>query len=275
MSESQPITENNDLESSDDSQSAHLESAPSEKEPTESGQTKFISENASIEEEKKGDETEGEGKKGGRRKITIEFIENKSRRHVTFSKRKAGLIKKAYELSTLTGTQVLLLVASETGNVYTFATPKLQPLITKQEGKSLIQACLNPPEQPPQNQTPPHSQRMLSQESGGGVYQHEKKDPTRSVKDSKVMNDIPPYGGGGFPSQHNMMPYNSMYSFPSMPPNVGNFLPPGRFPQFSSFAQPGNQYSGQYPHYMGGPYQGNSSNSFSQDPTSPGRQSND
>ncbi len=33
-------------------------------------------------------------KKGGRRKINIEFIENKSRRHVTFSKRKAGLIKK-------------------------------------------------------------------------------------------------------------------------------------------------------------------------------------
>lgn len=54
----------------------------------------------------------------------------------------------AYELSTLTGTQVLLLVASETGHVYTFATPKLQPLITKQEGKNLIQACLNSPDLP-------------------------------------------------------------------------------------------------------------------------------
>lgn len=91
----------------------------------------------------------------GRRKITIEFIEDKSRRHITFSKRKAGIMKKvlhsrrvsltlqAYELSTLTGTQVMLLVASETGHVYTFATPKLQPLITKSEGKALIQACLN------------------------------------------------------------------------------------------------------------------------------------
>ena len=39
----------------------------------------------------------------------------------------------------LTGTQVLLLVVSETGLVYTFTTPKLQPLVTKQEGKSLIQ----------------------------------------------------------------------------------------------------------------------------------------
>ena len=51
----------------------------------------------------------------------------------------------AYELSTLTGTQVMLLVASETGHVYTFATKKLQPMITSEEGKSLIQTCLNSP----------------------------------------------------------------------------------------------------------------------------------
>lgn len=78
-----------------------------------------------------------------RRKIEIKFIEDKSRRHITFSKRKAGIMKKAYELSVLTGTQVLLLVVSETGLVYTFTTPKLQPLVTKAEGKNLIQACLN------------------------------------------------------------------------------------------------------------------------------------
>jgi pheromone receptor transcription factor len=34
---------------------------------------------------------------------------------------------------------VLLLVVSETGLVYTFTTPKLQPLVTKPEGKNLIQ----------------------------------------------------------------------------------------------------------------------------------------
>lgn len=42
-------------------------------------------------------------------------------------------------MSVLTGTQVLLLVVSETGLVYTFTTPKLQPLVTKSEGKNLIQ----------------------------------------------------------------------------------------------------------------------------------------
>jgi len=91
------------------------------------------------------DEKPKSDKKTGRRKIKIEFIQDKSRRHITFSKRKAGIMKKAYELSTLTGTQVLLLVVSETGLVYTFTTAKLQPLVTQPEGKNLIQACLNAP----------------------------------------------------------------------------------------------------------------------------------
>ncbi|KAI7892866.1 uncharacterized protein EV154DRAFT_384116, partial [Mucor mucedo] len=95
------------------------------------------------------DDSDGSGrpdKRSGRRKIKIEYINDKSRRHITFSKRKAGIMKKAYELSTLTGTQVLLLVVSETGLVYTFTTPKLQPLVTKPEGKNLIQSCLNAPD---------------------------------------------------------------------------------------------------------------------------------
>ncbi|XWX02108.1 hypothetical protein V2A60_010140 [Cordyceps javanica] len=87
------------------------------------------------------DDDDDDDEKGGRerRKIEIKFISDKSRRHITFSKRKAGIMKKAYELSVLTGTQVLLLVVSETGLVYTFTTPKLQPLVTKAEGKNLIQ----------------------------------------------------------------------------------------------------------------------------------------
>ncbi|XP_071963759.1 serum response factor-like isoform X2 [Antedon mediterranea] len=87
----------------------------------------------------------------GRVKIKMEFIDNKLRRYTTFSKRKTGIMKKAYELSTLTGTQVMLLVASETGHVYTFATRKLQPMITSEAGKALIQTCLNSPDPPVEN----------------------------------------------------------------------------------------------------------------------------
>lgn len=113
------------------------------------GDDAFINDQDAV--DSAGDEDEDEekpksDKKAGRRKIKIEFIQDKSRRHITFSKRKAGIMKKAYELSTLTGTQVLLLVVSETGLVYTFTTAKLQPLVTQPEGKNLIQACLNAPQ---------------------------------------------------------------------------------------------------------------------------------
>lgn len=78
----------------------------------------------------------------GRVKIKMAYIDNKIRRYTTFSKRKTGIMKKAYELATLTGTEVMLLVASETGHVYTYATAKLQPMITSETGKALIRTCL-------------------------------------------------------------------------------------------------------------------------------------
>ncbi|KAL9559564.1 hypothetical protein MBANPS3_000349 [Mucor bainieri] len=106
-----------------------------------------IIENVNEEDNVSGEESDVKpSRRSGRRKIKIEYIEDKNRRHITFSKRKAGIMKKAYELSTLTGTQVLLLVVSETGLVYTFTTVKLQPIVTKPEGKNLIQACLNAPD---------------------------------------------------------------------------------------------------------------------------------
>ena len=56
----------------------------------------------------------------------------------------------------------MLLVASETGHVYTFATRKLQPMITSDTGKALIQTCLNSPDmgQSSPGQIPPADQRM-------------------------------------------------------------------------------------------------------------------
>lgn len=65
-------------------------------------------------------------------------------------------------MSTLTGTQVLLLVVSETGLVYTFTTPKLQPLVTKPEGKNLIQSCLNAPDASMENGSMNASPSMVS-----------------------------------------------------------------------------------------------------------------
>ncbi|KAK6090339.1 hypothetical protein P3W45_000696 [Vairimorpha bombi] len=80
-------------------------------------------------------------KVNSRKKIKLEYISGKNKRNVTFSKRKKGIMKKAYELSVLTGSEILLLVASESGHVYTYATQKLKPIIRDHE--HIIQKCLS------------------------------------------------------------------------------------------------------------------------------------
>eukprot|EP00127_Corallochytrium_limacisporum_P004718 Clim_evm72s172 gene=Clim_evmTU72s172 len=149
-------------------------------------------------DEESDDDSETEVVRAGRRKISIEFIEDKSRRHITFSKRKRGIMKKAYELSTLTGTQVLLIVASETGHVYTFATPKLQPLITKNEGKTLIQGCLNAPDTPPEaNRAGGPSGSNGHQE--GGSYPEGQQPPEGSGEGVPAGHQQGMYPPPGFP----------------------------------------------------------------------------
>lgn len=97
--------------------------------------------NEEIDESADSDEGSGVRVSKGRKKIKMEFIKDKGRRGVTFSKRKKGIMKKAYELNVLTKCEILLVVASETGHVYTFATPRLQPIIKQHE--NLIQHYLN------------------------------------------------------------------------------------------------------------------------------------
>ncbi|KKA26726.1 hypothetical protein TD95_004995 [Thielaviopsis punctulata] len=164
------------------------------------------------------EDDDDDDEKGGRerRKIEIKFIKDKSRRHITFSKRKAGIMKKAYELSVLTGTQVLLLVVSETGLVYTFTTPKLQPLVTKAEGKNLIQACLNAPE-------------PSSAENGDESNQVE------SPEESPAQQHMPPV------------------SRPAMPPN--QYPPNGYMPAMDPIAYQ-NYVQQQHQQRSGAPYMG-------------------
>ncbi|XP_023224960.1 serum response factor-like isoform X1 [Centruroides sculpturatus] len=127
----------------------------------------------------------------GRVKIKMEFIDNKLRRYTTFSKRKTGIMKKAYELSTLTGTQVMVLVASETGHVYTFATRKLQPMITSEAGKALIQTCLNSPDPPvgPSASTPDQRMSAAGYEETELSYNIEDGDNKPDVKTLFVNQD--------------------------------------------------------------------------------------
>lgn len=51
-------------------------------------------------------------------------IENAASRQVTFSKRRNGLLKKAYELSVLCDAEVALLIFSQKGKLYEFSSSK-------------------------------------------------------------------------------------------------------------------------------------------------------
>jgi len=172
---------------------SHLDGEP---EDDEDDDDSSLEDGGPVKKHKSDDKPPGKVKKktggSGRRRIEIKFIENKSRRQVTFSRRKRGLMKKAYELTTLTGTQALVLIASETGHVYTFATPKLQPVVTLREGKELIQSCLNAPDNnyPPSDYLPNNNnsnQNIANQNVGNGgnnspqsVHQSPKPEPVHS-----------------------------------------------------------------------------------------------
>ncbi|XP_048323452.2 agamous-like MADS-box protein AGL28 [Ziziphus jujuba] len=65
----------------------------------------------------------------GRRKIEIKELENKSNKQVTFSKRRAGLFKKAGELSVLCGAEVAVIVFSPKSNVFCFGHPSPETVI--------------------------------------------------------------------------------------------------------------------------------------------------
>ncbi|CAD5330129.1 unnamed protein product [Arabidopsis thaliana] len=56
-------------------------------------------------------------------------MENESNLQVTFSKRRFGLFKKASELCTLSGAEILLIVFSPGGKVFSFGHPSVQELI--------------------------------------------------------------------------------------------------------------------------------------------------
>nr|ASZ80019.1 MADS50 [Dendrocalamus latiflorus] len=66
-----------------------------------------------------------------RGKTQIKRIENPTSRQVTFSKRRNGLLKKAFELSVLCDAEVALVVFSPRGKLYEFASASMQKTIER------------------------------------------------------------------------------------------------------------------------------------------------
>ncbi|XP_028117349.1 MADS-box protein SOC1-like isoform X2 [Camellia sinensis] len=66
-----------------------------------------------------------------RGKTQMRRIENATSRQVTFSKRRNGLLKKAFELSVLCDAEVALIVFSPRGKLYEFASSSMQETVQR------------------------------------------------------------------------------------------------------------------------------------------------
>ncbi|CAL5418258.1 unnamed protein product [Camellia sinensis] len=67
----------------------------------------------------------------GRRKIEIKKIESVSNRQVTFSKRRAGLFKKASQLCILSGAEIAIVVKSPGKRTFAFGQPSVDAVIDR------------------------------------------------------------------------------------------------------------------------------------------------
>ncbi|XP_057823188.2 MADS-box transcription factor 23 isoform X2 [Cryptomeria japonica] len=78
-----------------------------------------------------------------REKIEIKKIEKRSARHVTFSKRRRGLVKKAQELSILCEADVGLLIFSSTGKLFQYCSTSMKMILEKYQKYSNTNTTIN------------------------------------------------------------------------------------------------------------------------------------
>ncbi|KAE8647256.1 truncated transcription factor CAULIFLOWER A isoform X1 [Cucumis sativus] len=75
----------------------------------------------------------------GRGRVQLKRIENKINRQVTFSKRKAGLLKKAHEISVLCDAEVALIVFSHKGKLFEYSSDSsMEKILERYERYSFV-----------------------------------------------------------------------------------------------------------------------------------------
>ncbi|XP_076944847.1 MADS-box protein AGL71-like [Bidens hawaiensis] len=66
-----------------------------------------------------------------RTKVDLKYVQNVQKRRVCFSKRRAGLLKKARELSVLCDAEIGVVVYSSTGRLYEYASTSMPQIIRR------------------------------------------------------------------------------------------------------------------------------------------------
>nr|KJB20522.1 hypothetical protein B456_003G163900 [Gossypium raimondii] len=78
-----------------------------------------------------------------RGKTQMKRIENAASRQVTFSKRRNGLLKKAFELSVLCDAEVALIIFSTRGKLYEFSSASMSKTIERYEKREKDNTGIN------------------------------------------------------------------------------------------------------------------------------------
>ncbi|KAI8006663.1 MADS-box protein AGL42 [Camellia lanceoleosa] len=97
-----------------------------------------------------------------RGKVQLKRIENVTNRQVTFSKRKTGLLKKAYELSVLCDAEVAVIIFSQKGRLYDFSSSNMQKTIERY-GEHVKVVQTNNPNEEQFTQQLEHEATIMSQ----------------------------------------------------------------------------------------------------------------
>ena len=74
----------------------------------------------------------------GRKKISIQRISDERNRQVTFTKRKFGLMKKAYELSVLCDCEIAVIIFNTHNKLFQYASTDMDKVLLKYTGKVWI-----------------------------------------------------------------------------------------------------------------------------------------
>ncbi|OAF70529.1 hypothetical protein A3Q56_01717 [Intoshia linei] len=136
----------------------------------------------------------------GRKKIKISRIADERNRQVTFTKRKFGLMKKAYELSILCDCEVALIIFNSSGRLFQFSNDNINKVLMKYADSK----------EPQENRTNEDIVGMLSKKYNG------------SITDS--YDFMPPIGD-------NSSPRNNFYNLPPIPEDQykSNFVPENQY----------------------------------------------
>ena len=71
----------------------------------------------------------------GRKKISIQRISDERNRQVTFTKRKFGLMKKAYELSVLCDCEIAVIIFNSHNKLFQYASTDMDKVLLKYTGR--------------------------------------------------------------------------------------------------------------------------------------------